>query len=936
MTKQTVANVPVQHTRVYMEPKFKGLDKGDGGIRRVVDAQREYLPALGIEFVSEVAAADVVALHAGCWVDTPKPIVAHAHGLYWEGYVWQRWALALNDDVIRTMRCADAVTAPSKWVAHALARGLWITPEVMYHGVNTDEWPAKVAVASGATEPYVLWNKTRVDAVCDPGYVTRLAELAPDVQFKTTFAHHERNKNVEIVGLQGYEEGKRLVQEANIYLATSRETFGIGTLEAMCSGVPVLGWAWGGQSEFVQHRRHGYLAEPDNYDDLLEGLRYCLQHRVKLGRAARAEVLKHFTWQKRVEPYAELYHRLAREARMSCKVSVVITNYNLGKYLPEAVASVDAARGSLKKEDVQIIVVDDASTEPLPDGVTNNTDITIVHNTQNQYLAEALNTGISLAIGKYIVPLDADNMLAPNALGILAGELDRTRSLDIVYGKMEVRPYSDSGQEAVKYVSDWPPRSANLDQQLAHRNQISSTAMYRRGVWSTVGGYRRRCRTAEDADFWTRALSLGFKGEQVTDAVTLIYRDRKDSMSHTERDWPWNTWYGWASDPVRRSYAAGGKSIPTHEFPQVDVVIPVGTGHERLVLDALDSLYNQTYRHWRAIVVNASGGDIPWLPPWATCVQVGGGSPVGAATARNHGLAEVYAPYVLFLDADDWLQPDALEHMLAIQRDVGGFVYSDWFVGESGEYKQAPEWNEGDVLKQLPYPVTCLYKTEDLRSRSIGFDVDFDGKGWEDWDFALQVVAKGGICGSRVAWPLWHYRIDSSTLRERAYKNRDTLKQQILDKWAPYITGGKPNMASGCGSCGGGRVSYSYNPGGAAASGVPPSTQADGTQGATVLLEYTPDQEDSGGRSFTGRVTGNRYRFSTSGDQKVRKVYETDAEWFLTLGYFKKVPSSPVGTPTVKHERLEALGPPQRVSKSVARPGQAPTPTRVQRSRAAA
>lgn len=883
--------------RVLIEPHFEGPDRGDGGIRRVVEAQHRWLPKYGIEVVKTLEDADVVAVHAGTWVETSKPIVSHCHGLYWEGYQWPRWAHAMNRDVIRSLRQADAVTAPSRWVADALKRGMWLDPEVMYHGIEPDDWPTPVSQRQRSADipvEYVLWNKSRIDPVCDPTPVNELAQRAPGVVFKTTFGN--KSSNVEVTGSRPYLEAIQQVREASVYLATSRETFGIGTLEAMAAGVPVLGWRWGGQAEFVVHRKHGWLAEVGNYDDLLEGLEYCLANRERLGAEARREALTYFSWESRIAPYAEMYKRLAREARERTRVSVVITNYNLGKYLPQAVAS--AKQGP----DVQVIVVDDASTEPLPDEVANDTTITIVRNKENLYLAEALNRGIGLALGRYIIPLDADNVLAPSAIKTLADELDKDRSLDIAYGKMHV--LREGTRES--FVSDWPPAEANLDEQIEHRNQISSTAMYRRRVWDTVGGYRRRCHTAEDADFWCRALAVGFKGRRVTDAVTLVYRDRADSMSHTQRDWSWHRWYRWATDPETRSFAAGGAHIPTHEFPIVSVIIPVGNGHGRYVIDALDSLQNQTFRRWEAVVVNDTGSDLENLPSWARVVDTTEGKR-GASAARNLGLDVSEGPLVVFLDADDWLHPDALENMFKTINEVGGFVYGDWFAVEpkGTVRKDAPEWDANMVLRHIPYAVTCMYKREDLLRGGVRWDEGFD-KGWEDWDFALQVVAKAGICGSRVASPLFYYRATTGTLRDQAYLSRDTLKQKVLDKWGDYISGKKENaaMAGGCG-CGGGRFSGVSSYQGANGSS-PPTGQADPALGEAVSLEYT--SQEAGSRAYRGFVSGQHYRFGTDDAHRIRKVYKVDVPRLLTLGVFREVSSDSYAAP----EALEAKGPPVR------------------------
>ncbi len=527
-------------------------------------------------------------------------------------------------------------------------------------------------------------------------------------------------------------------------------------------------------------------------------------------------------------------------------------------------------------------------------------NIALIQNRENLYLAEALNTGIRYATGKYILPLDADNIISSQALGILSHALDQDPALDIAYGKMEVSPENTPGES---FVSDWPPPEAQLTQQLLHRNQISSTAMYRKRIWDRVGGYRRRCQTAEDADFWTRALCAGAVGRRVTDAVTLLYRDRNDSMSHVQKDWEWHKWYSYAIQKDLRLPVAGGDSIYTHEFPWVSVVIPVGPGHERFVADALDSLQNQTFVRWEALVINdTEHSQLLNLPAWARVKRTHGSKPAGVSTARNIGLAEARGAYVLFLDADDYLHPEALTHLYDTITEFGGFVYSDWFVAETGEVKTSPDFDPDAVLRQLPYPVTCMYNLKELREHEIKFCEDLNHKGWEDWDFTLQVVAKAGICGTRIEAPLFHYRLQSGTLRERAYADREQMKDWVFQKWGAYITRQEKNMAGGCG-CGGGRSLASYGSGSTA-----PNTQADPALGPTVLLQYLAPED--GTRSFVGRVTGNRYRFGIDSDNITRAVFEEDVPGLVSLGIFKQV--SDVSKTVHTFDPMKAAGPPSR------------------------
>ena len=87
--------------RVCLKPDFDDPDRGEGGIRRVVEAQKQYFPQYGIELVSNAEHADVLALHAGNWSEPyDARVVTHCHGLYWSDYTWPRQFEHINRMVI--------------------------------------------------------------------------------------------------------------------------------------------------------------------------------------------------------------------------------------------------------------------------------------------------------------------------------------------------------------------------------------------------------------------------------------------------------------------------------------------------------------------------------------------------------------------------------------------------------------------------------------------------------------------------------------------------------------------------------------------------------------------------------------------------------------------------------------------------------------------
>lgn len=877
--------------KLFISPSFRSEDRGDGGIRRVVEAQRKLLPTMGVEVVDIPEQADVIAVHAGNYLNSgTKPVVAHCHGLYWDEYQWENWHYALNKDVIGSMHKADAVTATAEWVANVLRRGMWLDPTVVYHGIDVDEWQP------GENLGYVLWNKTRVDPVCDPEPLSKLAQLAPNTNFVSTYG--AKLPNIRLTGTVSYAEAKPLVQNAGVYLCTSRETFGIGTLEAMASGVPILGWQWGGQAEFIKNGVNGYLARPGNYDDLLYGLNYCIANRDSLGRAAR-DTARQFTWESSISAYVPVYQRVL-DRLPTVVVSVVIPCHNLSRFLKRAIDSV------LKNNflgEYEIIVVDDASSNDEAAAIKamvaeyRKNNIRLIRNETNQYLAETLNIGIAAAHGEYILPLDADNEIGGNTLAVLSDHLDKHRDTDIAYGRMEVVE-----ADGKRWISDWPT-DFRFERQMLHHNQCPSTSMYRRTVWERSGGYRRRCRTAEDADFWTRVTSLGFSPHKVTDAITLIYYNRNDSMSHVEKDWDWTAWYPWSRDDTLVPFGAVQNEKPKVVVPEptlVSVIIPVGPGHERLVIDAIDSLVAQTFVKWEAIVVNDTGEPLPWIHPFARVINTSGR--IGAGAARNIGIRASRASCFVLLDADDYLHPTALDGFFEAYRKHGGYVYSDWFQSEGSVAHETNEWSCASVLDQMGHSVTAIYPKKAWEEVG-GFDEQLDA--WEDWDFIIRLNATG-YCGTRIPKPLFYYRYKTGARRELAANDKPTYIAAIKKRWQEYYDGRKQLMAcGGCGKGGGAKLPTQMQ---AATNG---SVQAPVAEQASfndmTLLEYTSPEKSS--RVFKGRVTGQQYKFGNNANHKIRYVYNADVAYFIELGVFKRfVPK----VAEVNEPILVAAGPPAK------------------------
>src|SRR5687767_14191340 len=106
-------------------------------------------------------------------------------------------------------------------------------------------------------------------------------------------------------------------------------------------------------------------------------------------------------------------------------VTAVIACFNYGLYLREAVDSALA-------EGAQVVVVDDGSTEPLPELPP---EVELVRQ-GNQGVARARNAGIRLAQTPFVLALDADDRLLPGALAVLREPLVADPALGFSYGRM--------------------------------------------------------------------------------------------------------------------------------------------------------------------------------------------------------------------------------------------------------------------------------------------------------------------------------------------------------------------------------------------------------------------------------------------------------------------------------------------------------------------
>lgn len=204
---------------------------------------------------------------------------------------------------------------------------------------------------------------------------------------------------------------------------------------------------------------------------------------------------------------------------MSIKVSIIIPCYNQAQYLGEALQSVL----DQTFQNWECIIVNDGSpddTEIIANQWVEKDSRFVFLRKENGGLCSARNYGIESAKGDFILPLDADDRIAPNYIAMAIDSFQGNSTLKVVYSKAE-----KFGNE----VGIWDLQPFSLEA-IAMENMIFCSAIYRKSEWERVGGYDiNMIHGFEDWEFWIALLKNG-GNVKCLDIIGFYYRMKPDSM----------------------------------------------------------------------------------------------------------------------------------------------------------------------------------------------------------------------------------------------------------------------------------------------------------------------------------------------------------------------------------------------------------------------
>lgn len=198
------------------------------------------------------------------------------------------------------------------------------------------------------------------------------------------------------------------------------------------------------------------------------------------------------------------------------RVSVIIPTYNRPHLLPRAVESALNAG-----EDVEVVVVDDASVDATAEVCKSLRGIKYVRLDRNQGVAGARNVGVLASSADYIAFLDDDDLRLPGTLDLQLRELTADPAVGFVCGPVVC---AGQGGELTGEVSSPKRASGDMFWELLRLDfpVFPLTVVMRKECFYTVGLFDKDAPGVDDWDMLVRVAEL-YKVAVVTEPVG-IYR----------------------------------------------------------------------------------------------------------------------------------------------------------------------------------------------------------------------------------------------------------------------------------------------------------------------------------------------------------------------------------------------------------------------------
>lgn len=502
------------------------------------------------------------------------------------------------------------------------------------------------------------------------------------------------------------------------------------------------------------------------------------------------------------------------------KISIVMPVYNAENHLHESIESILSQTFT----DFEFVIIDDGSIDNSRDIIKSYHDKRIVLVENSHGFIRSLNSGINASRGKYVVRMDADDLMLSHRLAIQYQYMEDNPDVDICGSWMETFGVDSR-------IIKSPIKHQDITLYLLKGNSLCHpTVIMRKEALQKCKSYPNLYKSkyiyAEDYKLWVDLIKNGLKFANIPE-VLLRYRasPKQTSSKHSERQIKTTLLiqqqyteyvsnlivqeepglYEYFNSSIQLLYQGkitfnsfksvvfelyanilsknqvlNTRDLP--EFPLVSVVMPV-YNVESYIEESIYSILSQTYSNLEFIIINDGSTDNT-----ASIIRgirdnriifIDRSENEGNYVRRNEGCKLAKGKYICVMDGDDIAMPNRVEKQVEIMENNPSLLaHGSAFVFSNG-YTCYKPYDYEQVKIMLLSNNVFLHPSLIIRKEvlvSVGY-YNEKYRYASDYDLACKIALKGNILNVRDI--LMQYRVHQKQISSAYYAEQVEYANQI-------------------------------------------------------------------------------------------------------------------------------------------------------------
>ena len=479
----------------------------------------------------------------------------------------------------------------------------------------------------------------------------------------------------------------------------------------------------------------------------------------------------------------------------------------------------------------ELVLVEDASTDScvhlkLEEWASRDRRVRVILRDENGNNSAATNLASGAARGEFVVFLDNDDLLDPDALAHLAVQFEQGPEIDIIYSDHD-KVESDGRYHSPEFKPGWSPELLLSFCYTAHLTAV------RNRLYHEIAGMRGGFEGSQDHDFWLRASEKARRIEHIpqvlyhrrvppgltasdgnaTPASFEAGRRAVEDAFHRRRIPCIVEQPDWALQSGRAIF----RPVMPDDGPSVAIVIP-SKNHNRMLERLITSLEKTTYRNYQVYIIHNATVDAETLDYFAriphhvlTIPNPDGG--FSFAAVNNAAAAMVKEELILFLNDDmEVIEPRWLSQMVGWSRleGVGAvgarLLYTDQRLQHAGMVQGLHDGQSDHAFRYLPasdfgymalarvtrnclaVTAACMLTPRKLFLSMGGFDEDRFAVLCNDPDYCYRLIDAGYRCVYCGEAELFHFEGSTRGLGNDNIREVTVFREVHGRRFDPYFS----------------------------------------------------------------------------------------------------------------------------------------------------